>query len=135
MVEDGEGVRAARAAKRRYWWMVAVSMLGAVGIGVIIMTGTTAPGKMAPGFAIAAVLAMLILAPLAIHFSNRASDEVDQMDMLKANSFGLYVYLLGEFSWMLLATSGLVPPPNAMVMFMATALATLARYGMLKLVR
>jgi peptidoglycan/LPS O-acetylase OafA/YrhL len=135
MIENGEGVRAARAAKRRYWLMVAISMLGAAGIGLIITTGTTAPGKMTPGFAIAAVLAMLILTPLAIHFSNRATDEVDQMDMLKANSFGLYVYLLGAFSWMLLATGGLMPPPDAMIMFVATALATLARYGMLKLMR
>ncbi len=57
------------------------------------------------------------------------------MDMPKANSFGLYVYLIGGFSWQILATSGIVPPPDAMVLFVATALGTLGRYGLLKLLR
>lgn len=135
MVDEGEGTRAARAAKRRYWWGAGLSVLGAAGIGLLMTAGTTAPGHMRPEIGIAAVIAMLLLTPIAIHYNNRMTDEVDRMDMLKANSFGLYVYLVGSFSWMVLASSGLAPPPHAMIMFMATALATLARYGMLKIAR
>ncbi|HTM77932.1 MAG TPA: hypothetical protein VL133_09925 [Devosia sp.] len=70
---------------------------------------------------------------LAIHFNNRATDEVAPLRTLKANSFGLYFFLLGQFCWMVLATGGLVPPPNAMVMFMATAIATLGRHASFKI--
>jgi len=135
MIEDSEGVRAARAQKRRYWWTAALSMLGAVGVGAILTMGTISPGRMSPGWAIASVIAMAVVVVLAVHFTNRVTDEVEHQHMLKANSFGLYFYFLGQFSWMILSTAGLVPPPDAWLMYVATGLATLARYGMLKIAR
>ncbi len=135
LIDEGEGVRAARAGKRRFLWISGLAILGAAGIGLIMAMGKTGPGQIQPGFAIAAALAMLLLAPAAIHFTTRATDELEHMDGLRANSFGLYSYLIGQFVWIVLAAGGLVPPPNAMIMFFIVAAATLGRYGMLKLAR
>jgi hypothetical protein len=135
MIENGEGTLAARAQKRRFWWTAIPAMLGGVGVGAIVVVGKTAPGKMTPGTAIAAVAAMAILLPLTLRFVNRVSDELDYLDTLKAHSFGLYFFLFGQFAWMVLSSGGLVPPPNAMAMFLATGVATLARYAMFKFAR
>lgn len=135
MVEGSDGVRAAQAQKRRYWWTAGLSLLGGVGVGAIFLTSTVAPGRTSPEGAIATVIAMVLVVMLAIRFNNRATDEVSHLQTLKANSFGLYFFLLGQFCWMVLATGGLVPPPNAMVMFMATAIATLVGHAVLKVAR
>jgi hypothetical protein len=135
MIENGDGTLAARVQKRRFWRTATLAALGAVGVGAIVVVGKTAPGKMTPATAIAAVTAMAILLPLTIRGYNRVRDELDSLDALKANSFGLYFFLLGQFAWMVLSSGGLVPPPNAMAMFLATGVATLARYAMFKFAR
>ncbi len=135
MVENGEGVRAARAQKRRFWRTAGLSLLGAIGVGVIMTLGRVAPGRFEPGWAIAAVIAMAMLLPAAIYFNTRTTDELDLMDMLKANSFGLYVYFFAQWAWLVLAGGGLVPPSNPMILYLAVAAATLGRYFMLKFAR
>lgn len=132
MTEDGLGVRAARARTRRHRWTAALAMLGAVGIASVMILGKTGPGQMQPGYAIAAVIAMAIILPLACRFANRTKDELDRLNALRANSFGLYAFMLGGWSWLVLSTGGLVPPPNVLILLLATAAITLARYWMLK---
>jgi len=135
MTKPDDGLLAAQAQKRRYWWTAGLSLLGGVGVGAIFLTSTVAPGRTSPEGAIATVIAMVLVLMLAIRFNNRATDEVSHLQSLKANSFGLYFFLLGQFCWMVLATGGLVPPPNAMVMFIATATATMGRHAVLKIAR
>ncbi len=135
MIEDGEGVRAARAQKRRFRWTAMLSLLGALGVGVIITLGTVAPGRMVPGWAIAAVIAMAVVLPAAIYYNNRATDELDRMNMFKANSFGLYFYFFVQWAWLVLAGGGIVPPSNPLILYLATAFATLGRYSLLKFAR
>ncbi len=135
MTEESEGVRAARALRRRWWLTGALSLIGALGVGAILTAGTTAPGQTLPGFAIATVIAMAIVLPLSVHFTYRASDEVEWTIGLRANSLGLYFYLFVQFCWMVLTSGGLVPPTDPMVMFLATALFTLGCYTVLKFAR
>jgi len=135
MIEEGEGVRAARAAKRRFLRTAGLSLLGAVGIGVVMILGKTAPGHITPAAAVIAVVAMAILLPVAIYFNVRATDEHDQMIGLHANSFGLYVYFFVQWAWLVLWGGGLVPAPNGLAICLVTALATLGRYFQLKHLR
>lgn len=135
MIEDGDGVRAARAQKRRFWWTAGLSLLGAVGVGAIMTLGTVAPGRMAPAWSIAAVIAMAMVLSAALYCNNRATDEFDRMIMVRANSFGLYFYLFVQWAWLVLSGGGLIPPSDPMVIYMATALVTLGRYAQLKYAR
>lgn len=133
MTEEGEGVRAARARSRRRWWIAGLAMFGAIGIDLIMILGKTAPGQMRPAYAIGAVIAMIVVLPLAIHFSNRSKDEVCRMNSLRANSLGLYAFLVGGISWSVLFYGGLVPAPNVLILILATGVITLGRYMMLKI--
>jgi len=135
MIEEGEGVRAARARLRSHWRTAALSLLGGVGVALIMLLGKSGPGHLQPVFAIATVAAMAIVLPLALHFNNRTKDELDRLNALRANSFGLYVCLFGGWSWLVLAYGGLVPPPNMLALVLATSLLTIGRYLMLKMGR
>lgn len=133
MIEEGEGVRAARARCRSHWRTAMLSILAAVGVALIMLLGKTGPGHLQPIYAIATVAAMAIVLPLAIYFNNRTKDELDRLNALKANSFGLFVCLFGGWTWLVLANGGLVPPPNMLALVLATSLLTMARYMMLKI--
>jgi len=133
MTEEGEGVRAARERTRRHWRTAGIAMLGALGIDLILILGKTAPGQMRPGYAIGAVIAMIIVLPLAIRFNNRTKDELDRLNALKANSLGLYACLIGGFCWSVLFYGGLVPAPDVLILILATGVITLGRYVMLKM--
>lgn len=135
MIEDGEGVRAARARSRRHWRTALLSMLGAVGVAAIMILGKTGPGHTQPAYAITTVAAMAIVLPLAVYFNNRTKDELCRLNALRANSFGFYVCMFGGWAWLVLATGGLVPPPNMLVLILATSLLTMGRYLMLKIGR
>ena len=129
---NGEGARAARARVRRHWWTIALASLAAIGVGLVLILGKTAPGQVEPGYAIAAVIAMAALLPLAVHYVRRNQDEVDRLNELRANSFGLQVCLFAGWCWLVLSTGGVVPSPNVLVLIVATMLVTLGRYWMLK---
>lgn len=135
MTEDGEGVRAARVRTRRHWRVAGLAILGALGIDIILLLGKTAPGQLRPSYAIAAVVAMIVVLPLAIHFNSRTRDELDRLNALRANSLGLYSCLVGGFCWSVLFYGGLVPAPDILILILATAAITLGRYLMLKLAR
>ena len=135
MAEDGAGVRAARARSRRHWRITTLSMLGALAVGLVMILGKTGPGRLQPGYAVAAVIAMTIVLPLVIYFNDQAKDELDRLNALRANSFGLYACMLGGWSWLVLANGGLVPRPNVLILILATSVITLARYAMLKMRR
>ena len=135
MSEDGEGVRAARARTRRQWRMAALSLVGALGVSMVTILGKTGPGHIKPDFAIAAVIGMAVVLPLAIYFNDRGKDELCRLNALRANSFGLYACLLGGWCWVVLNAGGVAPQPNVFVLLFATGVATLARYAMLKLGR
>ena len=135
MTEEGEGVRAARARSRRHWRTALLSILAAVGIDLVMFLGKTAPGQMRPAYAIVAAVAMIILLPLAIHFNNRTKDEVCRLNALRANSLGLYAFLISAICWSILSYGGLVPAPNVLILILATATVTMGRYLMLKMGR
>ena len=54
-----------------------------------MILGKAGPGHLQPGYAVAAVISMAIVLPLAIHFNDQAKDELDRLNALRANSFGL----------------------------------------------
>lgn len=135
MAEDGEGVRAARARGRRHRGIAALSVLGGLAVGLVMILGETGPGHLRPGYAVAAVIAMAIVLPLAIYFNDRAKDELDRLNALRANSFGLYACMFGGWAWLVLFSGGLVPQPNVLILVLATGVITLARYAMLKMGR
>jgi integral membrane sensor domain MASE1 len=135
MTEEGEGVRAARARSRQRWRTTGLAILAALGIDVVLLLGKTAPGQMRPTYAIAAAVAMIIVLPLAVHFNNRTKDELDRLNSLRANSLGLFAFLVGGFCWSVLFYGGLVPAPNVIILMLATAVVTLGRYLMLKMGR
>jgi len=135
MTEEGEGVRAARARTRRQWRTAALSFVGALGVSMLMILGKTGPGHIRPGFAIAAVIGMAVVLPLAIYFNDRGKDELCRLDALRAQSFGLYACLFGGWCWVVLNAGGVAPPPNVFVLILATGVATLARHAMLKLGR
>jgi len=135
MIEDGAGVRAARARMHRWWRMTALAVLGTIVVAGIITGGTVAPGRMAPAFAVMAVIAFTLVVLMTAYYSDRLADEVDRMNQLRANSFGLYVLMLLLIGWHLLHTGGLLPPVDAMLVAVVAGVATLARYTMLKLAK
>jgi len=125
-------VRAARKRTQRHWRITALSALGAVAIGAIMVAGKTGPGRLQPIHAIAAVVALAIVFPLAIHWSDRTKDELARQNALRANSFGLHASLLAACSWMILSFGGLAPRPDLVLLTLATGALTLARYAMLQ---
>jgi len=133
MTEDGEGVRAARARTRRRCRIAVLSLLGALAVSLVMLLGKTGPGHLQPGYAVAAVIAMAVVLPLAIYFNNQAKDELARLNALRANSFGLYAFLLGGWSWLVLSNGGLVPQPNVLFLILATSMLTLGRYAMLRI--
>jgi hypothetical protein len=135
MTEEGEGVRAARARSRRHWRTAGLAILAALGIDVILLLGKTGPGQVRPFYAVAATVAMIIALPVAVHFNNRTRDELDRLNSLRANSLGLFAFLVGGFCWSVLFYGGLVPAPNVLILMLATAAVTLGRYLMLKMGR
>ena len=135
MTEDGEGVRAARARIQRRCRIGALSLLGGLAVGLVMILGKTGPGHLQPGYAVAAVIAMAIVLPLAIYFNDQAKDELARLNALRANSFGLYACLLGGWSWLVLSDGGLVPQPSVLILVLATSVITLGRYAMLRMRR
>lgn len=135
MTEQGEGVRAARARSQQRWRTAGLAILAALGIDVVLLLGKTAAGQMRPAYAIAAAVAMIIVLPLAVHYNNRTKDELDRLNSLRANSLGLFAFLVGGFCWSVLFYGGLVPAPNVIILMLATAMVTLGRYLMLKMGR
>ena len=130
--KDSDGERAARARRRRHWWTTGLALLGGIGVSLIFLLGKAGPGHVQPDYAIAAVIVMALVLPLAIHFNDRSTDELDRMNILKANSFGLYISLFAGWSWLVLWTGDLVPPPNLLILIAGTGLITLGRYWMLR---
>ena len=133
MTEESEGARAARQRDLRHWRTTGLAMLGGVGVSLIMLMGKSASGRIQPTYAIATVIAMAILLPMVVHFNGRTKDELGRLNALKANSFGLYACMLGGWSWLVLYSGGLAPPPNMIFLIVATGLITLARYTMLKM--
>lgn len=129
---EGDGVRAARKRMQRHWRMTALSVAGAVAIGAIMVAGKTGPGRLQPAHAIAAVIALALFFPLAIHWTDRTKDELARQNALRANSFGLHASLFAACSWMILFFGGLAPQPDLILLTLATAALTLARYAMLQ---
>jgi len=133
LTEDGEGVRAARARSQRHRRIAVLSLLGALAVGLVMILGKTGPGHLRPEYAVAAVIAMAVLLPLAIYFNDQGKDELDRLNALRANSFGLYACLLGGWGWLVLSDGGLVPQPSVLILVLATGVITLGRYAMLKM--
>lgn len=132
MSEDGEGVRAARARIRRQWRTAALSLVGALGVSLLLIHGKTGPGHVRPGVAIAAVIAMAIVLPLAVYFNDRGKDELCRLNALRASRVGFYACLFGGWSWVVLFNGGIAPQPDVLILLLATSAVTLARYAMFK---
>lgn len=125
--------------KRLYWTCLAV----AVGIGalsaILDRSGTSDPG--APLFgsgalspAIAIALALLWAGGLAvlIPLYERSIDDHERQAYWRAGLAGYYAFIIPAPAWWVLNRAGLVPPVDAMLLFLAALLVNAAVYFWLK---
>ncbi len=121
----GEGERAERKRRRRFWNMIgAVFLAGLVAGGAagFFMQQEAARGvySVPPALAWGAVLFLggLFVAICWIYLVE--IDEVDLLDNLWASTAGFYIYAMLYPSWLALATVKAAPPVNHLAIFAAS---------------
>ena len=136
---DDSGVRAGRARRRRLWAIVLVAVgVGAVLDAVLIpMIHPAPPGgaMLPPLLAVAGALTFALLINGGCWLFLQFADELEQRDNLIACTIAFHFNLSAFLAWFLLWTGGLVPSPDAFLLFIATFLVAGFAYGGLKLRR
>jgi hypothetical protein len=131
--EPGPGEQAAQARRRRL--MVRMTVLAAFGAAIgftaALVERRGAPilagGTIAPAFAVAAAIAMVVIQTIACIRYYREIDELQRLDNLMASATGGNLVIVGYPIWFLLWKGGLAPVPDALIIFgavFATAMLT-----------
>jgi uncharacterized BrkB/YihY/UPF0761 family membrane protein len=124
--DEGPGMRADRARKRRMalfimaYAVVAIGFM--VGMGFAAHRPTAGPVTFPPGVAVAAAVLFPLLFGGAIWIFWRMHDEVARRVVLVAWAGGFIAFVFGTASWGFLYKGGLAPEPNAIVLLMGSAI-------------
>lgn len=125
--------------KRLYWISLAVAATIGVLSGILDRSGTSNPGDplfgngaLSPAIAIA--LALLWAGGLAvlIPLYERSIDDHERQAYWRAGLAGYYAFIIPAPAWWVLHRAGLVPPVDAMLLFLAALLVNAAVYFWLK---
>lgn len=132
--EIGPGEAASRARSRKILInFAALAILGgAVGFTAALVEQPHAPlsaGGTLPGwFAILAALLTVGAVTIGSLFYHGAMDELQRLDNYWAGTLGANVVLGGYPVWLILWKGGLVPPPSALVLYLAVIATTSLAY-------
>lgn len=130
----GPGEAASRAKARRTTLNFTILALlgGAVGFTAALVEQSDAPisagGTMPSWFAIlaAAVMVVAVLAGSVLYHRNM--DELQRLDNYWAATMGANVFLLGYPVWLILWKGGLVPAPDAMMLYLGVFATMMVAY-------
>lgn len=138
-LREGSGVRAGRARTRRRWGIIAaVVAAGAVLDVVLIPMLRPAPAGEAmlpPAAAILGALVFVLLINAGCWVYLRVADELEQKDNLVAFTAGFFFNISAYIAWFLLWAGGIVPPPQALFLFVGTFVVAALAYAVLKVRR
>lgn len=131
------GEALARQQRRRFW--LTLGAIGLVGVPVGMLVGFNA-GRHDVGIAEAAAMlsgpaAIAIVAAYALamvigtSLFVRVIDEVELLDNLWGSAAGFYAYVILFPAWWLLAATGVAPPVDHWLVFIASSLVATGIYG------
>ena len=134
----GPGEAAERARRRRMWWTLGAVAGAGMPVGFFaallerggdrgVMSGT-----LPPWFAVTAAFVFVVAVGWGTWVRHRRMDELDRRDNLVAGSVGGNVVIGGYPVWFLLWKGQLVGAPDALWLFVASFIAALAAYAVLK---
>lgn len=135
----GPGEAAARAKSRRTMINFSVLALlgGATGFTAALIEQKDAPisagGTMPGWFAILAATVLVVAVAAGSYAYHRTMDELQRLDNYWAAALGTNVLLLGYPVWLILWKGGLLPAPDAMILFLAVLATTMIAYFWRKL--
>ena len=133
--DDGAGVRAHRAGKRRVWTIVLVQLaiVAAIMTAIMLMKEGTGADALPQFGAIAAAVLFALVINVGAWWGFRAVDELEVRYSLVAFTVGFYAHMTLYISWLLLWAGGLVETPDAFVIFFGSGLAVTLAYAWLKI--
>lgn len=134
----GPGEAAERARRRRRLRIFGALFAAGLPVGFFAALLEQGGGKgfmqgtLPPWFAVLGSVVMLVAVGVGTWLRHRGMDELDRRDNLVAGAMGGNVVIGGYPLWFLLWKGGLVGPPDALWLFVATFLVSIATYGILK---
>jgi hypothetical protein len=134
---EGEGLRAHRSGKRRFWlttvlWVVAALI---VGFAMRALQHGTGPGSLSPAVAIGFAIFMPAMMAVGSLILFRVTDELDATDNLIALAAGFVGNMVIVIGWFMLFLGGLTGVPSAVFSMVGAAFVTIAVYGWRKIRR
>lgn len=132
---EGEGLRAYRAGKRRFFLVLFVQLaaLAAVVAALFLMSDGTGPGALPAAGAVVAATAVILIINVGGWWSFRVVDELEVRYNLIAFTVAFYAHMTFFSVWALLWGGGLAEEPDAFAIFIASAVASFVAYLFLKL--
>ena len=131
-IGPGEAADRARSRRTTINFTILALLGGVVGFTAALVEQSDAPisagGTMPGWFAIlaAAVMVVAVLAGSVLYHRNM--DELQRLDNYWAATMGANVFLLGYPVWLILWKGGLVPAPDAMILYLAVFVTMMIAY-------
>ncbi|WP_404370886.1 hypothetical protein AB5I39_02830 [Sphingomonas sp. MMS24-J45] len=131
-VGPGEAADRARGRRTIRNFVVLALIGGAVGFTAALVEQRDAPiaagGTMPAWFAILAAAIMVVAVSIGSVLYHRSMDELQRLDNYWAATMGANLLLLGYPVWLILWKGGLLPAPDAMILYLAVFATTMIAY-------
>jgi hypothetical protein len=138
-MDDGEGVRAERARRRRKWKSYAAFGAAAVAIDVMLMVvarpQSSGQSPFPPFAAITAAVLFVLMLTGGVWWQLQQSDELSYRNNLEAFTIGFLANASAFFLWWFMWLGGLATEPNAFALVIGSTLVSVLALGYFKLTR
>ncbi|MGB7419497.1 MAG: hypothetical protein WA918_09990 [Erythrobacter sp.] len=119
-----------KSRRRRLWTFIVGGAVVALIIGMATGMATAAVNLGdVPNYIVFSLIALSVLAFIWFSYRYYARiDELDRLNNLWANTFGIYTYVIVTFVWHILAEAGIVAQVDYMSVFVITLIVTTLAY-------